>query len=768
MRAWWMILVAAVTVHAQVPDEGRIAWWRADRGVEVADDGRVTSWTSTDTDPCVAIASDAARPQRIAQAINGNPAIRFDGTSTYLDGPERFPVGRDYVLYVVARVQALPGANNIISGNRRALWLNGADRPRVLHAADFGKQAVSDIGIGTGSFAVVRIAYLHAQTSVTIHVNNALGTGPTLVPANDDPEIFLGSYARGNVLHGDIAEVLLYDRMLDDREIRTVDSVLHARYAIARVPDPEPPTVIFDRAPKPMELVAVGDSLICAGTVIDPAVVRVTMEIDSQDVGRRFVFEWNRGAASSVSFSFASALIPGLHAYHVRVLTSTPAGRVDTILVAPDVVCGEVFAIEGQSNSIWPDPTLQVTPWARTFGSNFGQSASDTSFRQSIATGAAGDANVGAWGLYLQRRIADEFRLPTCVINGGVGGTRIEAHYPNATDREALTTIYGSWLYRLRTSRLASHVRWLFWYQGESNAGTDRYGELFDNMYRAWHEDLPNLERIIVIQIRPGCGGAAHARLRDDQRRLEERYPDVYVHAAAGLPGHDGCHYQPIGYQTLGEQLFSIWKLARLGMGPGFPGSAPRIERAELVDGGPDTRSVHLIIRRGAGLHMTPDTMVGGTMRRATDAFFVDGNETRHPQSVRVVGDTVILGIDGASSPTTVSYVPDRTYDGSDVVYQGPWLVSGSGVGALTFHAVPCTVVSVANDPGKGAGNMLSVRAGRSLATMPQALSARIIDLRGSVVATMECHDGRCIVPALPPGPYAVDDGRVRMVMVLP
>ncbi|MBU3741055.1 MAG: hypothetical protein FGM24_02100 [Candidatus Kapabacteria bacterium] len=758
------LLLAGASAFAEIPQAGLAVWWRADRGVTTVGD-LVTSWESGDRIGGLATAVGESQPRLVDDAVNGHDAVRFDaGASTYLDGPSRFPVNSDYTIYVVLRLNNTAPAGNIIGGTSRTLWMGSSDKPRVLHAGDFGNQAVSDVGIGVGSFAVVRVVYKLAENVATIHVNNVLGAGESYVPVNNDPKIFLGAYQASNFLSADIAEVAIYGRALAPLEVQEADIELHNRYGIVRAPDPEPPVIAFDVVPKPLALYAEGQDMVCSGTVVDGAVRKLSVELDS--AGKR-AGSWQFDVRTTPRFSFQRTLQPGLHAYTLRFITEDNVGR-DTVHSVDEIVCGEVIAIEGQSNSIFPDATLPVSPWARTFGSNFGQAASDTTFKRSVATDGGGGANVGGIGMYLQNAFATEFQRPTCVINGGVGGTRIEQHFPNGQNRLDRTTIYGSWAYRLKQSGLAPYVRLLIWYQGESNGGGDRYGELFDKLYREWREELPNLERIIVIQIRPGCGGTQHAKLRHDQMELGNgRYPDVYVHAAAGLPGHDGCHYTPAGYQTLGRQLMDIIKANRASLGDGFTGTAPVIQQA-TADVRSDGTVVTLTFSRTSALRFTTDTAAGGEIRYSKDAFFLNGEQTEHPSSAIAKGNTVELRVPSGVSVSSVSYVPDTQYPGTDAVFQGPWLVTDAGIGALTFYNVAVTTTSVAADARVNTSHPRVMRAGDELAVDPTASPSAIWDVQGSLVALVPATDGSILVPSLPPGVYVVRGGKGRWFTVVP
>lgn len=234
VRVLLVFLCSATIAAAEIPTAGLAVWWRADRGVTTVGD-LVTSWESGDLRGGTAVPIGESQPRLVEDAVNGHDAIRFDaGASTFLDGPNRFPVASDYTLYAVIRVNNAGAAGNILSGNSRAFWLNGSDRPHILHAADFSNSVGSDLGVGTGTFAVVRVVYTVADNSVSIHVNNAQGAGKSYVPVNNDSEIFIGAYQQGNFLSADIAELAVYGRALAPTEIQEADAELHNRYGIDR------------------------------------------------------------------------------------------------------------------------------------------------------------------------------------------------------------------------------------------------------------------------------------------------------------------------------------------------------------------------------------------------------------------------------------------------------------------------------------------------------------------------------------------------------
>ncbi|MFM8771949.1 MAG: sialate O-acetylesterase, partial [Candidatus Kapaibacterium sp.] len=628
-------------------------------------------------------------------------------------------------------------ANTIVSGDNRAFFTRAPGVPTVLHSGDFSRLGVSSQAVNGPT--VIRLKHQDSSGRTSIALNN-VKTSDDVLPRNVDSVIYIGAYQKGNGLNGSIAEILIFDRQLTAIEQVSVETYLHERYKIIRATDPPTPAIDFLEAPRSLEVVDPDKGLIVRGVVISDSLTSVAVEVfrNGTSISSRSFPNPKRGDTISHSVSVEQEL----NSYTVNV-TSRKLGKAqtDTMLKAVDIAAGTVFTVTGQSNSIFGDGSLPISTWARTFGGNFSQSSGDTSYARSTATGNGGGNNVGAWALGLQNAMADQMRMPSMCISGGVGGTRIEQHLPDVNNRLNLATIYGSWLYRVVKSGSRERIRWLFWYQGESNHDDDNYSTHFDNLRTAWKKDLPNLKYIVVIQIRPGCAGPRHALLRDEQRRLEEFYPDVIVHAAAALPGHDGCHYTGVGYATLAQQLFDIYRRNELSMQPGVYRAAPTVALAVArISADLPLQTVTVTFKRGEELLMSSDAIIGGQMHKATEAWFANNQATLHPLSVRVEGSRAYLEFPRSTPIKGISYVPDYTYDDGTTIFQGPWLTTRSGVGALSFHNLS-VVTSIADDQQSDQSTTEVVR--------------HIVDLTGSIVGSSESDLDR-----LPSGAYVVVTSR--------
>ncbi len=732
-----LMLLALASTQAQTP----IVHLRADQQVDRTSDGLVRQWRSVTGSATFLPDTTKVRPQVVDTAINGRPALRF-ANDGYLEGPAVFPTQSDYTLYVVMRWDGKQASNNLVSGTSRALFLATSPYPRVIHQGNFSQMSQSTIAADGPT--VVRVEFEHASGRLRLALNNRVGD-EAVIPANLDSTIFIGSYVRGNFFWGDIAEVVIYDRQLDSAERAMFEQELHQRYGIGRVPDPPPPVVHWQQAPSHDHFIPEGGSLILRGTIIDAAVQRVAITLDSAGI---IVDQWVVDATATSQIAIDRILTPGLHHYRLSAIARFGNGTEQSVLEADRIVSGIAIAIEGQSNSIFGDATLSTSPFARTIGSNAGRQLSDTLFKPSVASGNGGGANVGAWGLRLQHLIASELGQPSCVINGGVGGTRIEQHFPDANNRMNLATIYGSWLYRIEKSGLRDHIRWLFWYQGESNDGADGYGALFDQLYAAWKSDLPNLERVVVIQIRPGCGGTEHARLRDDQRRLQDRYSDVMVHTACALPGHDGCHFQSAGYRQLADQLFRLYRELEAGQETSAA-QAPTIHRVRRdVQSG----TVSLTVRHATSLY----TIANGSAPLSA-AFFLNNDEGIRPDSVWVQGSTIVLRPPSGVEPVTVSYVPSKNDVSTNTLFQGPWLTDELGVGLLSFHNVPVIPSSVDVATGTAVINEPRlVRRGDFVKIDHSITSAQLVSIHGATLPLTTAGSLLPIPPNVAAGVYTV------------
>jgi hypothetical protein len=150
----------------------------------------------------------------------------------------------------------------------------------------------------------------------------------------------------------------------------------------------------------------------------------------------------------------------------------------------------------------------------------------------------------------------------------------------------------------------------------------------------------------------------------------------------------DGCHFHDDGFASIADQLSPM--IARdfyrsmdtVGI------SSPNIVKAFYTT--VENTEIALVFSpNNSGISSTNDTIVNGISATIKDYFYPEDQEGK-VKSIRFSGDTVFLTLYSPSNAKFISHIPDRYYNGSDsVFYEGPWLTSSRGVGALIFYHFP-------------------------------------------------------------------------------
>jgi hypothetical protein len=692
-------VVAALCVFvtsgfAQFPS-GALVYLRAD--ANITDSANYLKTWSDESGKALTFYSPtvASRPLVNKTLINGHRTVSFDGVANYMSGPNIFPVNHDYTVCMVVQITNFGITNNIVSGTTHAIYLAGGQYPRFLHNGNFNAQDISTVAVpATPSVIIAR--YNQSNQYASFYINGQNGDS-NKVDINPDSSIYLGAFQAGNLMAGNLSEVLIYPRYLTDTErVHLADSLMK-KYAIL---PPQPPDTTFSEAPKAYELYPRDED--------DSATTPISGVLRAQGFDSLYVRQLkNFGAYRyySVPLHYVDgvakfSISPRVHAElaeYTYIIGAKAAGR-DSILTRRDsIVCGDVYFIDGQSNSIFGGDSYS-NEFCRTYGGNASQSKADTLWSISTAAGNGGGSCVGAFGMRIQRDFVEQMGLPTLVITGSVGGTTIEQHLPNVSNPTDLSTIYGSMLFRADRSGLSTKAKALFWYQGESSSITN-YFDNFKRLSTAWRLDYPNIKKFYVIQVRIGCAAPGNSsELRDLLRSMSKYYPDVVTHSTMGLIGHDGCHFTqtPQGYHDLGDQLFAL-------LGRDFYHStdtvginSPNILSAAFTDDS-HTKIKLLFNTSGSGMTIPADSTVSGVNASIKDYFFI-GSDTSLVTSLTAHGDTIFLQLAHSTNARTVAYLPDTYYNDTNIIYEGPWLRNNRGLGAFSFWGVPITYILKVGD----------------------------------------------------------------------
>lgn len=429
--------------------------------------------------------------------------------------------------------------------------------------------------------------------------------------------------------------------------------------------------------------------LYCKGSLAAPA-QQVTLKLYADE---KLLAETTQSPQAGKGYRFVQALKPGLIRYRVELLAD---GK--PVHAASDLVCGDAFIIEGQSNAVANDfgkeNPLQPNPWVRTFGATDG---SPNGSRLKLwgpaeARARGGRLEIGYWGMELGRRLVESQQVPICLINGAVGGTRIDMHQRDVADPTNATTIYGRLLWRVRAAGLDYGIRGILWHQGENDQGADgpdgtfgwvNYRRYFDRMAGSWRQDYPNAQRLHLFQIWPkscamGINGSDNA-LREEQRKLKAAYAYLDIMPTLGIRPPGGCHFPAAGYAEFAKLMTPLIERDHYGVQNVQSVSAPNILSARRISGKADS------------IVLTFDQPVVWRDELAGEFFFeaADGVSVQ-PLPIKVIGGSA------QGSTLTLRLATALPDDGGAVGYldsknwsQERLLMGANGLPALTFRAVP-------------------------------------------------------------------------------
>jgi hypothetical protein len=267
-----LLLSTLASAWADPPTQGLRVWLRADAGVvdlngQAAADGAIVStWADQAGGRLYGRADSWAQPIYVADAINGRPAIRFDGGAARLysqnlgGGIETSSItvlavvtGHDATSapneeqvifadggwwgYALERATFETGALTLYSG-----WTSGdgpsVSAPGSLPLAGYGSVIVS----GRKQFGVSAAVGIDGHTLATSSSGAVLGPyAPGWQPYSTVG--YVADYSGYSTYDGLIAEILVYQGELSEADYQAAGAYLADKYALTTafaVPEPQP------------------------------------------------------------------------------------------------------------------------------------------------------------------------------------------------------------------------------------------------------------------------------------------------------------------------------------------------------------------------------------------------------------------------------------------------------------------------------------------------------------------------------------------------
>ncbi|MFN6270795.1 MAG: DUF2341 domain-containing protein [Akkermansiaceae bacterium] len=419
---------------------------------------------------------------------------------------------------------------------------------------------------------------------------------------------------------------------------------------------------------------------------LDAAADRVFVRLYADD---KLIKTETAKIGSNMTYALAVKLKPGLIKY--RTEFGTTVGGKDTVLhTATNLVCGDAFIIEGQSNALATDIREESPPvtneWIRSYANPSLKPEENKGNLWVLPVWKArkGEkAEIGWWGMELAKQLVERQKMPVFIINGAVGGTRIDQHQRNEENPADLTTIYGRMLWRVQQAKMTHGIRAILWHQGESDQGSagptggfgwEAYQPLFIDMASGWKRDFPNVQNYYVFQIWPNAcsmGGSEGSgdRLREKQRTLPYLFSDMSILSTLGIKPPGGCHYPFEGWVELANMVRPIIERDHYGVKPTKILTAPNLKRAAFSNVAKDTIT----------LEFDQPVM---WLDLLANQFYLEG-EPDHVVSGSTKGNVLTLKLKSPSTAKNITYLKEVNWK------QETLLIGENGLAALTFCEVP-------------------------------------------------------------------------------
>jgi autotransporter-associated beta strand protein len=232
---------------------GLAEWLRADAGVTVSGSGLVSAWADQSGQGNNASQTNASQQaQLVANAINGNPALSFNGIGDFYNLAGQVLTSQQFTIFAVVSDTGTSSSGyrevfsnwDAATGNAiPSVFLGTASNASPNRSA----RLTGDLGGGTGVGTITNPASPFVFTGVSGASDASLYQNGTLFASRGFPlssRNLAGPYVlgqqgtlNGEYWQGNIAEVLVYNRELSTVERQTVESYLEGKYFTIPLPN---------------------------------------------------------------------------------------------------------------------------------------------------------------------------------------------------------------------------------------------------------------------------------------------------------------------------------------------------------------------------------------------------------------------------------------------------------------------------------------------------------------------------------------------------
>ncbi|HHT28470.1 MAG TPA: LamG domain-containing protein [Firmicutes bacterium] len=238
--AFMLLFVAGVVsiAGAAVPQEGMQLWLRADAGIDLLN-AEVVRWADQSGQNHHALGEIGTAPTVEYNALNGLPVLVFDGKSDFLVVPHTngLNAGDELTIFVVYLYEKGSELNRLMQKRSNAVGI-GVDGWYVAPArgAAVASARESKDLFAAGQF-LAHTAVFNAKAGTLSLLQN--GEVISVLPVNapqtpNTHHLFIGKREHTAEAHftGKIAEIIIYDRALDDKTRMQVEAYLLQKFGL--------------------------------------------------------------------------------------------------------------------------------------------------------------------------------------------------------------------------------------------------------------------------------------------------------------------------------------------------------------------------------------------------------------------------------------------------------------------------------------------------------------------------------------------------------
>lgn len=460
--------------------------------------------------------------------------------------------------------------------------------------------------------------------------------------------------------------------------------------------------VTFTEAPENLQLYPRNTenkaTVVISGKLLRKNYIRAVLEVSEE---KKLVNTLNAefSGADSASFSFQADISAQPAEYDFKVFLVDKDQKKEMVLDREGIICGDFIILYGQSNI------------KALVGIDDIEKQTDTRLLRNYDTPDPGKpeamkwyrahepyASVGGIGLHLQSLILARYGIPTCVLNGSVGGANLVSLINPDESFTRLNSYYGQLYLRVKKSGALGKAKAVIWRQGEAETcnwykDIEDYPKHFEQLYRQVSSDYKGYTRFYNIQTGIlHCNQLEEAgQLREYMRRTKYLFEGIETTNMHGLPLSDDVHYTLNSYKKAAEELLPLLGRDIYGEKDNQEVHPPDIQKVLIT---PSRDTLILVFEEDQKIVFPEPRNINGFTWKMEDYFYVN-TTTAYTDDIVVKGradrNRVYLSLKWGINEGYVTYLP--SYSRFNPPSQEVHLENSRGLRAMSFYQVPVSEV---------------------------------------------------------------------------